>query len=66
MHSTGGAELDARTESSGGNGSWLRDVKGGNTYTVNSPQAKSQSVRMELNTDFFQVDVPVNADWRSN
>lgn len=66
VSSTGGAELDARTNSSGGNGSWLRDVKGGDTYSLESPQAADMSVRMQLNTDFLQGEVPVNASWRSN
>ncbi|WP_322924359.1 hypothetical protein [Paenibacillus campi] len=66
LNSTGGATLDARTNSGAGNGAWTRAVSGGNTYSLDSPQVASAAVQLELNTNFFQGSVPVTGQWRSN
>jgi|GEM_PF-3620553 len=66
LNSSGGKTLDARTTSSGGNGSWLRSVQGGNTYSLESPQGKDQSVQLQFSTDFFSLQVAVTGNWRSN
>lgn len=66
LNSSGGETLDVRTNSDSGSGSWLRGVKGGNTYSLNSPHAKDTSVRLHFSTDLIDGATPITGSWRSN
>lgn len=66
MNSSGGSELDVRTESPDGNGSWERNVRGGNTYSLDSPQRSGKSVNLLFSTGAFQGPVLITGNWRSN
>lgn len=67
LNSSNGNDLDVRTVSSGGDGGWERGVKGGNTYTIDSPQAAKQSVSLEFSSDIVDLrNTPITGNWRSN
>ncbi|MBA9087296.1 hypothetical protein FHR92_003780 [Fontibacillus solani] len=66
VNSTGGEELDVRTESSSGNGSWKYGVEGGNTYSLNSPQLTGDTLWLQFSTGLFQGPVTTTGEWRSN
>ncbi|WP_141235860.1 MULTISPECIES: hypothetical protein [Paenibacillus] len=66
IHSTGGASLDVRTESSSTNGSWRYGVTSSNTYALNSPHQAGSTVWLQFSTGLFQGPVPITGDWRSN
>ncbi|MDQ0157377.1 hypothetical protein [Robertmurraya andreesenii] len=67
LHATQGVKLDVRTKGSDGNGTWKRDVYGGNVYELHSVTTSGNNERLEFSSDLFQGD-PVQAilDWRSN
>ena len=65
----GGYSVDARMNSSVGNGEWARDIKTGTkTYLPgNSNQLKGTSVRLQFSNDVTTpVDVQVSGSWQSN
>lgn len=66
VHATGGEELDVRTESSSGNGSWTYGVTGGNTYSLNSPQLSGATLWLQFSTGILQGPVTTSGEWRSN
>ncbi|WP_148499999.1 hypothetical protein [Paenibacillus ihumii] len=72
MNATEGYEIDVRTEgtsgnSNGVNGSWVRDVKGGNTYNLSAPQSKGDNLRLHFSSNLTTTkSTNIVYKWRSN
>ncbi|GGA33536.1 hypothetical protein [Paenibacillus physcomitrellae] len=72
MDATEGYEIDVRTEgtsgtSNGVNGSWTRDVKGGNTYQLSAPQGVGDNLRLHFSSNLLTTkSTNIVYKWRSN
>jgi hypothetical protein len=72
MNATEGYEIDVRTEgtsgnSNGVNGSWVRDVLGGNTYSLSAPQAAGDNLRLHFSSNLTTTaSTNIVYKWRSN
>lgn len=67
LHATQGIELDVRTQGNGGNAEWKRNVKGGNTYSLNSLTTSGGQENLQFSSKLFESqNVIAILDWRSN
>ncbi|MBJ6361211.1 hypothetical protein ACFOQM_07885 [Paenibacillus sp. GCM10012307] len=70
MNATEGYEIDVRTEGTGQNGvngSWTRNVKGGNTYSLSAPQQVGDQLRLHFSSNLLTfTSTNIVYQWRSN
>lgn len=67
LHATQGNELDVRTNGTNGSGKWVRNVKGGNTYSMPSVTTSGGSERLHFSSDLLEFNnTQAILDWRSN